>query len=138
MKEVQELAENNAAGQYTLNLHALGMNYSSTEAEMIKAYRSMARRFHPDNNFGFDTSEMMKMINKAKDGLQDRLRENDARREEERVQAAKYEISIQSDHNSDSESSDTSSELASSSSKESTLPAKHTDDNKDLKFSVLL
>ena len=45
----------------------------------------MARRFHPDNNFGFDTSEMMKMINKSKDGLEDQLRENDACREEERV-----------------------------------------------------
>ena len=34
-----------------------------------------------------------------------------------------------SDHNSDSESSGTSSKPASSSSKESKLPAKHTDDN---------
>ena len=43
----------------------------------------MACRFHPDNNFGFDTSEMMKMINMAKGGLQDQLRKNDAVREEE-------------------------------------------------------
>ena len=48
----------------------------------------MARRFHPDNIFGFDTSEMMKMINTAKDGLQEQLRKNDACRDEERVQAA--------------------------------------------------
>ena len=48
---------------------------------MIKGYRSMARRFHPDNNFGFDTSEMMKMINTAKVGLEDQLRKNDACRE---------------------------------------------------------
>ena len=41
----------------------------------------MARRFHPGNNFGFDTSEMMKMINTAKEGLQDQLRKNDALRE---------------------------------------------------------
>ena len=67
----------------------------------------MARRFHPDNNFGFDTSEMMKMINTAKYGLQDQLCKNDACREEERVQAAEDEISIPSDHNSDSESSGT-------------------------------
>ena len=39
--------------------------------------------------------------------------------------------SIPSDHNSDSESSVTSSKPASSSSKESTLPAKHTDDNEE-------
>ena len=82
MKEVQEFAANHAAGQYLLNLHYLGLNYSSTEAEMIKAYRSMARRFHPDNNFGFDNSEIMKMINTAKDVLQDKLCENDAFREE--------------------------------------------------------
>ena len=81
---------------------------------MIKAYRSMARRFHPDNNYGFDTTEMMTMINTAKDGLQDQLRENDRRREEENVQAAENESSITSDHNSDSESSGTSSEPASS------------------------
>ena len=39
-----------------------------------KGYHSMARRFHPENNFGFDTSEMMKMINTAREGLQDQLR----------------------------------------------------------------
>ena len=39
--------------------------------------------------------------------------------------------SIPSDHNYDSESSGTSSKPASSSSKESTLPAKHTDDNEE-------
>ena len=44
----------------------------------------MARRFHPDNNYGFDTLEMMTMINMAKEGLQDQLRKNDAIREEER------------------------------------------------------
>ena len=107
MKELQEFAANNAVGQYELDLHVLGLNYSSTEVEIIEAYRSVACIFHPDSNFGFDTSEMMKMINTAKDGLQDQLRENDARREEERVQAAEYEISIPSDHNSDSESSNT-------------------------------
>ena len=48
----------------------------------------MARRFYPDNNYGFDTTEIMTMINTARDGLQDQLRENDELREEERVQAA--------------------------------------------------
>ena len=48
----------------------------------------MARRFHPDNNYGFDTIEMMAMINTAKEGLQDQLRKTDAVREEERDLAA--------------------------------------------------
>ena len=82
MNEVREFAANTAPGLYHLNLHVLGLNYSSTFVEMIKGYRSMARRFHPDNNYGFDTSEMMTMVNMAKEGLQDQLRKNDAVREE--------------------------------------------------------
>ena len=61
----------------------------------------MARRFHPDKNIGLDTTEMMKMINEAKDGLEDTLRTNDASREEELVRASEDDISIPSDHNSD-------------------------------------
>ena len=75
-------------GQYHLNLHVLGLNEYSTFAEMIKAYRSMARRFHLDNNYGCDTTEMMTMTNTARYALQDQLRENDALREEEHVQAS--------------------------------------------------
>ena len=90
------------------------MNVYSTFAEEIKGYRSMARIFHPGNNYGFDTTEMMTIINTAKEGLQDQLRENDALREEEHVQAAVDESSIPSYHNLDSESSGTSSEPASS------------------------
>ena len=52
---------------------------------------------------------MMTMINTAKEGLQDQLRENDALREEEHVQAAEDESLIPSDQNPDSESSGTSS-----------------------------
>ena len=74
----------------------------------------MARIFYPDNSYGFDTTEMMTMINTAKFGLLDRLRDNDQVREEENVQAAEDVESIPSDHNSDSESSGTSSEPASS------------------------
>ena len=107
MKELKEYAANNAVVQYDLKLHVLGLNNYSTFAEMIKGYRYMARRFHPDNIYGFDTTEMMKMINTAKEGLQDQLRENDALREEEYVLAAKDENSIPSYHNSDSESSGT-------------------------------
>ena len=114
MKELKEYADNNAVGQYHLNLHVLCLNDYSTFAEMMKGYHSMARRFHPDNNYGFDTTEMMTMINKARYGLQDQLRENDALTEEERVQAAEDESSIPSDHNPDSESSGTSYKRASS------------------------
>ena len=77
MKELQEYAANEALDQYHLNLHVLDLNYNSTFTEMIKAYRSMARRFHPDNNYGVFTTEMMTMINTVMDGLLDRLREND-------------------------------------------------------------
>ena len=91
----------------------------------------MERRFHPDNNYGFDTTEMMTMINTAKEGLQDKLRKNDAVREEERDLAAEDVESIPYDHNYYSESSCTLSKPASSSSKEYTLPAKHTDDNEE-------
>ena len=66
MKEVREFAANTTRGQYHLNLNFLGLNYSSTFVEMITGYRSMACRFHPDNNYGFDTSEMMTMINMDK------------------------------------------------------------------------
>ena len=69
IKEVREFAANTATGQYHLNLHVLGLNYSSTYVEMITSYRSMAHRFHPDNNYGFDTSVMITMINIAKEGL---------------------------------------------------------------------
>ena len=122
IKQVQEYSLH-ATGQYSLNLFVLCLNYSSTEAEMKKTYHSMARRFHPDKNIGLDTIEMMKMINEAKDGLEDTLRTNDASREEERVRAAEDEIIISSGDNSDSESRNTSSEPATSSSKASILTA---------------
>ena len=101
MKELQENAANKAVDQYHLNLHVLDLNYYSTYTEMIKAYRSMARRFHLDNNYGFHTTEMMTMINTANDRLQDQLQKNDQCREEEYVQAAEDESSIPSDHNHD-------------------------------------
>ena len=81
---------------------------------MNKVYRSMARRFHPEKNIGLDTTKMMTMINTTKDGLLDRLRDNDQVRQEENFQAAEDEVSIPSDHNSDSESSSTSYKPASS------------------------
>ena len=45
MKEVQEFAANHAASQYELDLHVLGLNYSSAFLELRKGYCSMARRF---------------------------------------------------------------------------------------------
>ena len=102
MKELREYASNNAVGWYDLNLHVLGLKYSSTFVEMIKGYCSMARIFHPDNNYGFDTTKMMTMINTAKEGLQYQLRKNDSLREEERDQAAEDLISIPYDrHDAD-------------------------------------
>ena len=91
----------------------------------------MALRFHPDNNYGFYTTEMMTMVIMTREGLQEQLCKNGAVREEELDLAAEYVESIPSDNNSDSESSGTSFEPASSSSKESTLPAKNTDDNEE-------
>ena len=114
MKECQQYAAKKPLDQYRLNLYVLDLNSNSTITELNKAYRSMARRFHPDKNIGLDTTKMMTMINTAKDGLLDLLRDNDQIREEENVQAAEDEESIPSDHNSDSESSRTSSEPASS------------------------
>ena len=94
----------------------------------------MACRFHLVKNIWLDTTETMKLINEAKNVLEDTLRTNDAIREEERVQSAEDKISISSDENSDSKSSNTSSEPATSSSKASTLTAKHTNDNEETPF----
>ena len=74
---------------------------------------------------------MMTTVNTAKEGLQYQLRKNDAVREEECDLAAEDVESIPSYHNFDSESSVTSSKPAPSSSKECTLPVKHTDDTEE-------
>ena len=118
IKEVREFAANTETGKYHLNLHVLGLNYSSTFEEMIKGYCSMACRFHPDLNYGSDTTEMTTMINTAKEGFKYLHRRNDAVREEERDLAAEDVESIPSDHNYYSESSGTTSKPASLSSKE--------------------
>ena len=93
MKLCQQYAAKEPLDQYELNLYVLDLNSNSTITEFNKAYRSMARRFHPDNNYGVDTNEMMTMIKTAKDGLLDLLRDNDQIREEENVQAAEDEES---------------------------------------------
>ena len=73
----------------------------------------------------------MRMINEAKEGLEDTLRNNDAIREEERVCMAEETIILSSDDNSDSETSKISSEPATSSNKASTFPAEHNSDNEE-------
>ena len=113
MKPCQQYAAKEPLDQYQLNLNVLDLNCNSTITEFNKAYHSMACRFHHDKNIGLDTTKMM-TINTAKDGLLDLLRDNDKIREEENVQAAEDEESIPSDHYSESESSRTLSEPASS------------------------
>ena len=64
-----------------MNLFVLGLNESSTEEDMEKAYRSMSLRFHPDKNIHEDASKMMGMINEAKEVLKITLLNNYAIRE---------------------------------------------------------
>ena len=47
--------------------HVLGFNYSSTEYDMEKAYRSLALQFHPDKNQHSQVSDVMKIINEVKE-----------------------------------------------------------------------
>ena len=91
----------------------------------------MSLQFHPDKNIHEDASKVMQMINEAKEGLEDILRNNDAIREEERVRMAEETIILTFDDNSDSETSEISSEPATSSNKESTFPAEHNFDNEE-------
>ena len=49
-----------------LNIFVLGLNESSTEEEIKKAYHSISLQFHPDKNINEDASKVMSMINKAK------------------------------------------------------------------------
>ena len=59
----------------------------------------------------------MKMINDTREELESTLRHNDEIREEERVHMAEETIILSSDDNSDSETSEISSEPATSSNK---------------------
>ena len=71
------------------------------------------------------------MINEAKEGLKDTLRNNDSIVEEELVRMAEETIILLSDENSDSETSEISSAPATSSNKASTFPAEHNSDNEE-------
>ena len=71
---------------------------------------------------------MMRMISEAKEGLENKLRNNDAIREEERVRMAEEMITFSSDDHSDSETSEASSKPATSSNKASTFTDEHITD----------
>ena len=68
-----------------LHYRVLGLNESSTEDDTKKSYQKLALRSHTDKNKHPQASAVMRMINEAKQGLEDVLRHNDAtRRTQER------------------------------------------------------
>ena len=92
----------------------------------------MSLRFHPEKNIHEDASKMMEMINEAKEGSKNTLRNNDTIREEERVRMAELTNILSSDDNYDLETRKISSEPATSSNKASTFPAGHNSDNEEI------
>ena len=85
----------------------LGLNDYSTEDDMKKSYRSLALRFHPDKNQHSQVLDVIKMINEAKEDLENTLRHNDTIREEERVHMAPNTIIILSQSSSSDDSLET-------------------------------
>ena len=65
------------------NYHALGLNESSTEHDMKKAYRKLVIRSHPEKKNHPRASAVMGMINHGKEGLEDLFSYNDAMRKQE-------------------------------------------------------
>ena len=103
---------------------------------MKKVYRSLALQFHPDKNQHPQVSDVMKMINEAKEELENTLRHNDsiseeervridAMRKEERVRMAQNTIIIWSGEKSDSVRRQIPSKPLTSSNNSSTFTAKH-------------
>ena len=66
-----------------MNYRVIGLDESSPENDMKKAYRKLALQSHPDKNRHSQASDVMHMINDAKERLGDLLRHNDAMREKE-------------------------------------------------------
>ena len=130
-----------------MRYHVLGLNESSTEYDMKKYYRNMACRFYPDDNKYLQDSDVMLMINKAKEEFEDTLRYNDAMREQECFRMAQNYIDFFSDSSSSSSSDDSLETLSddssdsgkrqnptkpvTSSNKLSTFTAKHKPDNEE-------
>jgi len=56
---------------------ALGLNNSATPEEIRRAYRTLARRYHPDVNPGQESSNKFKLISEAYRTLQDPARRKD-------------------------------------------------------------
>ena len=50
----------------------IGLNESSTEDDMKKAYCYLARKFHLDQNQHSQFSDVIQMINEAKEELEDK------------------------------------------------------------------
>ena len=75
---------------------------------MKKSYPSLSLRFHPDKNQHSQFTEVMKMINEAKEELESTLRHYDEIREEEIVRIAQT-IIISSESSSSDHSLETSS-----------------------------
>ena len=118
-----------------------------------KAYCSLARQFHPDKNQHQKCTDVMKIINEAKEELEKALRNNYSIREEERVcmdvmsekehiSMAQNTIIISSDSSYSYDSLETSSDDSYDSgrrqiptkpvisyNKSSTFPAKHNSNN---------
>ena len=78
----------------------LGLNESSIKVDMIKSYRKLALRYHPEKNRHPPASVVMQIINKAKEGFEYTLRYNDAMREKESVHLAQKYIEISSNSSS--------------------------------------
>ena len=102
----------------------------------------MDLRFHPDKNWHSQVTEVMKIINEAKEKLEitlchnDDIREEerfcmDAMREEERVCMAQNDIIISCDDKYYSGRRQIPSKPVTSSNKSSTYPAKHKSDNEE-------
>ena len=65
-----------------MHYHVLGLNASSTEDDITKAFLNLACRFQPDKNNHFLASDLACIINEAEEELEGILRHNDAMREQ--------------------------------------------------------
>ena len=78
VKLVVQYSQEKEGGDF--HYRVLGLNESSTEDDTKKFYHKMDLQYHPDINKHPQDSSLMRMINEAKEGLEDILRYNDAMR----------------------------------------------------------